>query len=79
MNKFLVGVVSLCLLAGCAMPPQTASNQSAAAKAACKNAGPATGSHIIDEDDCGGYASGAVKHAQFQNAQSGSQVYGGAH
>jgi hypothetical protein len=79
MNKFLVGAVSFCLLAGCAMPPQTASTQSAAAKAACRNAGPATGSHIADTDDCGGYASGAVKHAQLYNAQSGSPVLGGAH
>lgn len=77
MNKILVSVTAFALLAGCTLPPRAPlSPEAAAAKAACIKAGPPTGSHIADGDDCGGYASGAVKRAVFQNAGSGSKVYG---
>ncbi len=77
MNKLLVSAISLCLLAGCTMPPQSeATTKTAKANANCA---PATGSHIVNESDCGGYASGAVKKAQIQNPQSGQGVMGGNH
>jgi hypothetical protein len=73
MTKAFVSAIALCLLAGCTMPPRTASDQPAAHKKADCQA--ATGSHIVDESDCGGYASGAVKRAVIQTG-SGSQVFG---
>lgn len=73
MTKYSAVALVACLLAGCAPEQQTASTtpptpqEIAAAKArrACLNAGPATGSHIVDTSSCG--PDPFVRHGMITN------------
>jgi hypothetical protein len=65
MTKICVSTLILCLLAGCAMPPQSDRPKLTAAEKACKDAPPPTGTHIATPD-CD-YQPAFTRHAAILN------------